>query len=158
MMISSQYNQIQTMGVQATQQKQAPATNQTNSTTHTDKVTLSSNTQQMQQTERDIANRYDVNNMSEKDLANMADELKSNGMIDSKQHLMMSFEHSKIMSDHFGFENKGGVKRDMLNDKRSELTFAKQQGDTAEGIGIREQMIALLERMKSISLTEQSTV
>ena len=155
MMISNQYNQIQTSYVpSAGMQAQQYQTSQINNGQHADKVTFSSQYEQMKQAEQDIANRYDVTNMSEVEQVKLANELKANGLIDDKQFLMMSLEKRKGMAVHLGIEYTGDQKRDVLQDAKNDLEFTLQTGgDTTEGIAIREDFIALLEKLKTMKNT-----
>lgn len=157
MMISNQYNQIQSNAITKTgMQAQQFQTEQTDNSKHADKVTFSSDYDKMRQAEQDIANRYDVTNMSEVEQVQMAKELKANGLIDDKQFLMMSLEKRKGMAMHLGIEYTGDQKRNVLTDAKNDLEFTLQTGgDTKEGINIRENFIALLERLKGMKTTAQ---
>lgn len=156
-MISNQYNQIHTSYIQSTgMQAQQFQTEQASASEskHADKVTFSSQYEQMKQAEQDIASRYDVTNMSEVEQVQMAKELKANGLIDDKQFLMMSLEKRKGMAMHLGIEYTGDQKRNVLQDAKNDLEFTLQTGgDTPEGIAIREDFIALLEKLKAIKTT-----
>jgi len=152
-MISNQYNQIQSTtktGMMANQYQSTQADN----SKHADKVTFSDKAEQMRQAEQDIANRYNVTNISEIEQVQMAKELKANGLIDDKQFLMMSLEKRKGMAMHLGIEYTGDQKRNVLQDAKNDLDFTLQNGgDTEEGIQIRENFIALLERLKGMKST-----
>ena len=121
-------------------------------TTHSsDKVDFSSNVEQLQQKEREIASRYDVTNMSEKEMVAMANELHANGLITDMEHVHMSFERSKVFAMHFGVEDKSHVKQDFLANAKQDLEFAIGQGEVQSGIKSRQEVIAVLERMKSLA-------
>ena len=154
MMISNQYNQIHTSYIQSTgmqaqqfQTEQASA----NQSKHADKVTFSSQYEQMKQTEQDIANRYDVTNMSEVEKAGLAKELWSNKLIDDNTFAVMSFESNKVISAHLGIEYTGEQKRNVLQEFKNELEFTLAKGgETKEGIETRENIISILEKLQSL--------
>ncbi|SNY51284.1 hypothetical protein SAMN06297280_1806 [Arsukibacterium tuosuense] len=113
-------------------------------------VLLSQNAQKIVSGEISIAKRYDVENMTEKERVSMANELRDGGFIDAKEHLNLSLEFSKVASIHFGIKDSSSVKTNFLADVINELEFAKAHGEVETGIRTREDVIAILQRMKSL--------
>ena len=152
MMISNQYNQIHTSYIQSTgMQAQQFQTEQASASQskHADKVTFSSQYEQMKQAAQDITNRYDVTNMSEVEQAQLAHELKDQGLMSNQAFAMMSFESNKAFARLAGAEYTGDQKRDVLQDFKNELAFTLAKvGETQQGIEARKEIISLLEALK----------
>lgn len=150
MLISNQYNQIQTNAITKTGIEAANyQTEQTDRSKHADKVSFSNQSKQMHQAEQDIASRYDVTNMTEVEKAQLANELKDKGLISGHSFAMMSFESSKAFSRLAGSEYTGDQKRDVLQDFKNELAFTLAKGgETQQGIKAREEILSILESLK----------
>jgi len=111
-----------------------------------DSVTISNNAKEFEGIVRDIANRYDVRNLSENERIAMARELFDNNLITSTQYAVMSFPIEKFASEMPGYEGTydPNKKTDYLQQCIGGLALAKSMNASTQEIRLREEEISVL--------------
>lgn len=141
------YSQVQSRDLNAPQALSESSSNKnTPAASSTDSVTISNSANDLASKELDIANRYDVRNLSETERLAMAKELFDNKLITPTQHAVMSFPIEEMVSKWPGYEGTydPSQKIDYLQQSIDQLSFSKSGNASTQEIQSREQMISLL--------------
>lgn len=143
---AAQYQTIQ----QQQQTSRLPVNTQSTTQTAASTTSISEGAQQLQLKELDIANKYDVTNMSEDERISMSKELLEDLIIGIDEFAVMSFPMDK-MRDNMGIAYNKGEKINLVEQFTNSLAVAKQQGASAQEISIREDLVSIVKNLSKLS-------
>jgi len=102
---------------------------------------------------KDIMSRYDVNNISPREMSNMSLELHLEGIISFEEHALMSFQpelneeqYNRITGNHAHPDDS----RNFIDEWESKLKTQKKSGAPYEFIQKTENILALLNNLSSL--------
>lgn len=97
-----------------------------------------------------IMQKYDLNNITPRDMATMSSELYSSGVISFEEHAMISFQPELNTSQPAKFGSPD-TPRDFIQDWESRLELQKQYRAPKEFIEKTEHTLNLLKNLNSLS-------
>ena len=102
---------------------------------------------------KDIMSRYDVNNISPREMSNMSLELHLEGVVSFEEHALMSFQpelnqeqYNKVTGNHANPD----ISRDFMVEWENRLKTQKQSGAPQEFIKKTENIVALLKNLNDL--------
>lgn len=100
-----------------------------------------------------IMSRYDINNISPREMSNMSLELHLEGVISFEEHALMSFQpelnqeqYNKITGNHANPD----ISRDFIDEWENKLETQKKSGAPQEFIKKAEDILALLKNLNDL--------
>jgi hypothetical protein len=104
------------------------------------------------QSEKAIASKYDLRNISPKQTANLSQELYDNGDISFKQHALLSFqaELNPDYNETIGAVSprSGDEKRDLISYWNDQLSYQQRSGAPENVINNTKEITGLLDRLQ----------
>ena len=116
--------------------------NVTTAKTETDTVAISNAGRNAEEKWQTIANKYDVTNMSQSEVATMTEELYENKLIPQDVLLHMIAPAS--------MNQDPDQKYNVLSRMRDSLEFSKNRGSNPEQLEIQKRVVEIFERLKGL--------
>lgn len=97
-----------------------------------------------------IRSRYDVTNMTEKDMGEMSKSLFDAGLIGSLEFAVMSFPFDKVR-ENLGIEVDPAKKINYVEQYKNSLAMASQNNASQQELKIRNNILAVLDSLDSVA-------
>ena len=97
-----------------------------------------------------IASRYDVNNISPRDMAKMSRELFDAGAISFQNHVLLSFQPELNIGQSIGKSAKADERRDFVADWKTILTNQQKAGAQSESLEQTQRALHILKALAAM--------
>jgi hypothetical protein len=97
-----------------------------------------------------IASRYDINNISPRDMAKMSRELFDAGAISFQNHVLLSFQPELNIGQSIGKSAKADERRDFVADWKMLLTKQQKAGAHSESLEQTQRALHILEALAAM--------
>ncbi len=148
MMINST-SAMQYQAIQQPQSQQRPVSDHA-PMSFISQATFSNQAQQLYQQEQEIAKQYDVTQMTRPQMQDMAKQLRSAGLINDREQMLMTFELPKSLDP--SQKASPNERHDFLSEFNARYEFAKHDGSdalTTQVLGRITDTLAQLDQLRT---------
>lgn len=117
---------------------------------NTDTVQFSENVEMASKSEWDIAQKYNIEAMTEEHMISLAQDLKDAGLITADEHAVMSFPREKAR-ERLGVDIDFGRKHNYLKENKEKLDYMLSSSFGSDEIKIQKGIYMALQRLSEIS-------